>query len=193
VIDQSLFLTANEIRAAEEVDHWYVAVVTRALDDPSVTEYSAQAALAAALPYAYRANLQLTVKTNGSDEYLRRRLGQGSATACSARRCHLRHGRRLAHRTPAFGPLVGFPLGLHDLAKRSTAVDPSRTAQTGRMTIVERFGAVVDRSFAGQSKTWSSTAITRGRAQPGRSHLRRHRPPASAGDASLEASPARTG
>lgn len=63
-----VFLTANEIRAAEEVNHWYVAVVTRALDNPSVTEYSAQAALAAAVPYAYRANLQLTPETDGSAE-----------------------------------------------------------------------------------------------------------------------------
>jgi hypothetical protein len=35
----------------------------------TVTKYPARIALAAALPYAYRANLQLTVKTNGSDEH----------------------------------------------------------------------------------------------------------------------------
>jgi Domain of unknown function (DUF3883) len=54
-----VFLTANELRAAQEVDGWYLAVVTRALEDAVVTQYAAQKAIAAALPYAYRANLQL--------------------------------------------------------------------------------------------------------------------------------------
>ena len=54
-----VFLTANELRAADEIDDWYLAIVTRALVEPKVTEYSAEAAIAAALPYAFRANLQL--------------------------------------------------------------------------------------------------------------------------------------
>lgn len=52
-----VLLTANEIRAANNEPEWYLAVVTRALSGPTVTEYDAAAAAAAAKPYVYKANL----------------------------------------------------------------------------------------------------------------------------------------
>lgn len=52
-----VLLTANEIRAAEVEDHWYLAVVTRALSGPNVTEYTAEEALQAALPYVFKAHM----------------------------------------------------------------------------------------------------------------------------------------
>lgn len=52
-----VLLTANEIRAAKEDPGWRLAVVTRALSNPIVVEYTAAEALAAAEPYVYRASM----------------------------------------------------------------------------------------------------------------------------------------
>lgn len=52
-----VLLTANEIRGAEEESGWLLAVVTRALSDPQVAEFTADEALAVAVPYVYRADL----------------------------------------------------------------------------------------------------------------------------------------
>ena len=52
-----VLLTANEIRAAEEEPGWILAVVTRALTNPNVVEYTARQALDNARPYVYRADL----------------------------------------------------------------------------------------------------------------------------------------
>lgn len=52
----SVLLTANEIRTAESDPNWHLAVVTRAVREPVVTEYSAQEAVAAAKPYVYKAS-----------------------------------------------------------------------------------------------------------------------------------------
>ncbi|GAA5124741.1 hypothetical protein GCM10023339_46730 [Alloalcanivorax gelatiniphagus] len=55
-----VLLTANEIRAAEEENDWYLAVVTRALSNPEVIEYTAEQALEAAVPYVYKAHMPNT-------------------------------------------------------------------------------------------------------------------------------------
>lgn len=55
-----VLLTANEIRAAREEDDWYLAVVTRALSNPEVIEYTAEQALKAAVPYVYKAQMPTT-------------------------------------------------------------------------------------------------------------------------------------
>jgi len=55
-----VLLTANEIRAAREEDDWYLAVVTRALSNPEVAEYTAKQALEAAVPYVYKAQMPST-------------------------------------------------------------------------------------------------------------------------------------
>lgn len=52
-----VLLTANEIRAAAEEDDWYLAVVTRALSDPKVVEYTAEQVLGVARPYVYKAEM----------------------------------------------------------------------------------------------------------------------------------------
>jgi hypothetical protein len=52
-----VLLTANEVRAAEEETGWALAVVTRALSKPAVTEYTADEVLEAAEPYVYKAKL----------------------------------------------------------------------------------------------------------------------------------------
>lgn len=52
-----VLLTANEMRAAEEDADWVLAVVTRALSKPAVTEFTAAEALEAAAPYVYKADL----------------------------------------------------------------------------------------------------------------------------------------
>jgi hypothetical protein len=52
---QVVLLTANEIRAAREESDWYLAVVTRALSQPTVVEYPAEEAVASAEPYVYKA------------------------------------------------------------------------------------------------------------------------------------------
>ena len=52
-----VLLTANEIRAAEEEPGWVLAMVTRALSTPQVTEHTADEALAVAEPYVYKADL----------------------------------------------------------------------------------------------------------------------------------------
>jgi hypothetical protein len=52
-----VLLTANELRAARERPAWYLAVVTRALSDPNVTEYEAQCVIRAAKPYVYKLDL----------------------------------------------------------------------------------------------------------------------------------------
>ena len=52
-----VLLTANELRAAKDEPDWVLAVVTRALSTPQVTEYTAQQALAAAQPYVFKADL----------------------------------------------------------------------------------------------------------------------------------------
>jgi hypothetical protein len=53
-----VLLTANEVRAAEERPNWHLAVVTRALSDPTVVEYPAEVALGLSRPYVYRADLR---------------------------------------------------------------------------------------------------------------------------------------
>lgn len=52
-----VLLTANELRAAEAEPEWILAVVTRALSDPQVVEYTARDALTAAKPYVFRARM----------------------------------------------------------------------------------------------------------------------------------------
>jgi len=52
-----VLLTANEIRSAKSDDGWILAVVTRALSTPHVTEFEAPAAIATAEAYLYRADL----------------------------------------------------------------------------------------------------------------------------------------
>lgn len=52
-----VLLTGNEIRAASEEPGWVSAVVTRALSNPTVVEYTAEAALTAAKPYLFKADL----------------------------------------------------------------------------------------------------------------------------------------
>lgn len=51
----TVLLTANELKAARAQADWRLAVVTRVLSAPNVVEYSADQALAAAVPYVYRA------------------------------------------------------------------------------------------------------------------------------------------
>lgn len=53
--EPTVLLTANELRAARSQDGWVLAVVTRALSDPQVSEFAADRVLAAAKPYVYRA------------------------------------------------------------------------------------------------------------------------------------------
>ncbi|VXB45039.1 DUF3883 domain-containing protein [Nocardioides sp. AX2bis] len=52
-----VFLTANEIRAAENQVGWRLAVVTSALNSPKVWHYTADQALDVAKPYVYKAAL----------------------------------------------------------------------------------------------------------------------------------------
>lgn len=52
-----VLLTPNEIRAAGEEEGWHLAVVTRALSNPEVTEYTAEQALDAAEPYVFKAHM----------------------------------------------------------------------------------------------------------------------------------------
>jgi hypothetical protein len=52
-----VLLTANELRAAESTEGWVLAVVTRALSGPAVTEFAAHQAVAAAKPYVFKADL----------------------------------------------------------------------------------------------------------------------------------------
>lgn len=54
----NVLLTANEIRAAKEVRDWSLAVVTRALSNPVITEFCATEVAKAAKPYLYKANLE---------------------------------------------------------------------------------------------------------------------------------------
>lgn len=51
-----VLLTANEHRAAHVEEEWVLAVVTRALRNPTVVEYSAADVIAEASPYVYKAN-----------------------------------------------------------------------------------------------------------------------------------------
>ena len=52
-----VLLTANELKAAKHHPEWTLAVVTRALSDPKVVEYSAAQALDSAKPYVFKADL----------------------------------------------------------------------------------------------------------------------------------------
>lgn len=52
-----VLLTANEIRSAANDEGWSLAVVTRALSDPRVTEFEACAAIETAKAYVFRAEL----------------------------------------------------------------------------------------------------------------------------------------
>lgn len=52
-----VLLTANEVRAAAMEPGWVLAVVTRAVSHPLVTEFSAEHAVRAAEPYVYKAVL----------------------------------------------------------------------------------------------------------------------------------------
>jgi len=52
-----VLLTANELKAAKEHPEWTLAVVTRALSDPKVVEYSVAQALDSAKPYVFKADL----------------------------------------------------------------------------------------------------------------------------------------
>lgn len=52
-----VLLTANELKAARKHSEWTLAVVTRALSDPRVVEYSAAQALHSAKPYVFKADL----------------------------------------------------------------------------------------------------------------------------------------
>lgn len=52
-----VLLTANELKAAKKHSEWTLAVVTRALSDPKVVEYSAAQALHSAKPYVFKADL----------------------------------------------------------------------------------------------------------------------------------------
>jgi hypothetical protein len=53
----TVLLTANELKAARTEENWHLAVVLRALTEPTVLEYTAEDALRAADPYVYRAEL----------------------------------------------------------------------------------------------------------------------------------------
>jgi hypothetical protein len=53
----TVLLTANEIRSATNDEGWVLAVVTRALSDPRVTEFDANLAIEAATAYVFRAEL----------------------------------------------------------------------------------------------------------------------------------------
>jgi hypothetical protein len=53
----SVLLTANEFRAARNEDNWWLAVVTRAVSKPQLSEYSAEDVLRTAQPYAFQADL----------------------------------------------------------------------------------------------------------------------------------------
>ncbi len=52
-----VFLTTNKYRAASEEDAWQLTVVTRALTDPLLHDFTGPEAVAAGMPYAYRADL----------------------------------------------------------------------------------------------------------------------------------------
>ncbi|GAA1689913.1 hypothetical protein GCM10009745_38970 [Kribbella yunnanensis] len=52
-----VLLTANEFRAAQTEPGWMLAVVTRALSDPRVVEYSAREVLELSNPYVYKVDL----------------------------------------------------------------------------------------------------------------------------------------
>lgn len=52
-----VLLTANEMRAAKGTPDWVLAVVTRALTEPNVIEYTAEEAVSAAEPYVYRVQM----------------------------------------------------------------------------------------------------------------------------------------
>lgn len=52
-----VLLTANELKAARAHPEWTLAVVTRALSDPKVVEYSGAQALDSAKPYVFKADL----------------------------------------------------------------------------------------------------------------------------------------
>lgn len=52
-----VLLTANEVRAAAEEEDWVLAVVARALSNPTVVEYTAVEAIAAAEPYVFKASM----------------------------------------------------------------------------------------------------------------------------------------
>lgn len=54
---RSVLITANELRAAEHVDGWRLAVVTSALTDPDVSFVDPTEVLKAAVPYAFRVSL----------------------------------------------------------------------------------------------------------------------------------------
>lgn len=53
-----VLLTANELRAANESDSWWLAVVIRARTDPHVVEYAAADAIRLAVPYQFRVDLR---------------------------------------------------------------------------------------------------------------------------------------
>ncbi|MGY1829061.1 DUF3883 domain-containing protein [Geodermatophilus sp. SYSU D01180] len=53
----AVILTANEVRAARNDQHWVLAVVLQALGAAEVVEFTAQQALAAAEPHAFTADL----------------------------------------------------------------------------------------------------------------------------------------
>ena len=52
-----VLLTANELKAARDHPEWILAVVTRALSDPTVVEYSVAQALDSAKPCVFKADL----------------------------------------------------------------------------------------------------------------------------------------
>jgi len=52
-----VLLTANEMNAAASADGWVLAVVTRALSGPRVTEFKPDQVLGAASPYIFKADL----------------------------------------------------------------------------------------------------------------------------------------
>lgn len=52
-----VLLTANELRAAEVDDHWSLAVVTSALQKPSVHQFTATQVLESVRPYVFRSDL----------------------------------------------------------------------------------------------------------------------------------------
>lgn len=56
----TVLLTRNELKAARTKSDWRLAVVTRALSDPKVHEYTSEEVLAAAEPYVYKATLPAT-------------------------------------------------------------------------------------------------------------------------------------
>ncbi len=58
-----VLLTTNEIKAAHDEDDWSLAVVTRALRDPSIFEYTAEQAVDASAAYVYRADMRSVTGT----------------------------------------------------------------------------------------------------------------------------------